>query len=155
MSSDLSRAWDTAQTIAGRHPDLNVHSDRRLRELFYGSWEGLTWEQIVARYPTMREVSLSSPADYAIEGGESFVHMRDRVAEVLSELRASQLRTVLIVTHAGPLHAILRTLLPADHDALRVRFAPASITRLNVENGRGRLVVLNETRHLSTLPTSY
>ncbi len=109
----------------------------------------------MGRYPSMRDVSLSSPADYAIEGGESFVHMRDRVAEVLSELRASQLRTVLIVTHAGPLHAILRTLLPADHDALGVRFAPASITRLEVEGTRGRLLSLNETGHLSTLPTSY
>ncbi len=155
VSSDLARAWETALTIARQHPGLKVHDDCGLRELAYGGWEGLTWEQIVARHPSMRNVSLSSPAEYAIEDGESFAHMQQRVAEVLRELQASQRRTVLVVTHAGPLHAILHTLLPDDHDALNVRFAPASITRLDVEGTRCRLLSLNETGHLSTLPTSY
>lgn len=148
----MSRATETAQIIAAQHPGLQIHADSRLRELFYGGWEGLTWEQIVARYPSMRDVPLSSPMDYAIENGESFAHMQQRVGEVLGELRDAHGSNVLVVTHAGPLHAILQTLLPAENDALGVRFTPASITRLDVEGGCGRLQALNEIAHLSACP---
>jgi broad specificity phosphatase PhoE len=49
----LRRTADTARIIAqtlgtGRSP--SVHVDERLRELDYGSWEGLSTEDIVARF---------------------------------------------------------------------------------------------------------
>lgn len=154
VSSDLRRAVETAQSIARRHPRVTVRTDRRLRELSYGQWEGLTWEQIVARYPAMQNVSLASPSDYSIEEGESFLEMQQRVAEVLVEIRASNARQVLIVTHAGPLHAIMRTLMP-DNPHVRVRFEPAGITRLRLQGSRCHVITLNQTAHLAARPRSY
>ncbi len=148
VSSDLTRALETAQAIAQRHTKLSIQSDARLRELFFGSWEGLRWEQIVQRYPMMRGVSHSSPGDYVIENGESFAAMRQRVAEFLDELRASPFQDALIVTHAGPLHALLHLVLAPDDEALAVRFQPGSITRLQLDVERAELMTLNDTAHL-------
>ncbi len=148
VASDLRRAFETAQTIASRHAPLKVRSDRRLRELYYGQWEGLNWQQIVDRHPSMRGVSVSSPSDYVIEDGESFAQLQRRVAEVLAELRASNAGNVLVVTHAGPLHAMLRTLMPEKQDDFDVRLQPASITRVRIDDERAELIALNETAHL-------
>ena len=53
---------------------------------------------------------------------------------------------VLVATHAGPLHALLRELLgDAERAALKVRFLTASITRFRRENGVWKLARLNQT----------
>jgi len=38
--SDLSRAWDTAQTILMYHPGVPIHAEPRLREPSKGAWGG-------------------------------------------------------------------------------------------------------------------
>jgi broad specificity phosphatase PhoE len=62
---------------------------------------------------------------------------------------------VLIVTHAGPLHAILRILLPDQYPELRMRFTPASITRLRIHDGGAQLLAVNQTAHLPVRPAAY
>ncbi|MDQ6826530.1 MAG: histidine phosphatase family protein, partial [Candidatus Eremiobacteraeota bacterium] len=85
----------------------------------------------------------------------SFAQLKERVAEVLAELRASSFEKVLIVTHAGPLHALLQAL-PFQVDAVpTVRFEPASITRIAVTGDSADIVSLNDTAHLSPLPQRY
>lgn len=49
-SSDLSRARATAQAIADV-ADVPVRVDPVFREIFTGEWEGLTGEQVAARWP--------------------------------------------------------------------------------------------------------
>ena len=44
-ASDLQRAWETAQAIATPHA-LHVHAEPRLREMAFGRWEGLTYDEI-------------------------------------------------------------------------------------------------------------
>ena len=43
VSSPMLRALETAQTVAAGRP---VEVDERLRELDYGRWEGLTYDEI-------------------------------------------------------------------------------------------------------------
>ena len=50
FSSDLERARQTAESIASRH-GLPVQLLRSLREIAFGSWEGLDWDQVVAQDP--------------------------------------------------------------------------------------------------------
>src|SRR5438132_1605088 len=50
VASDLSRARETAEIVAAAH-GKPVRTDRRLRELHFGSWEGLTYSEIQAKYP--------------------------------------------------------------------------------------------------------
>jgi len=48
-SSDLCRAYDTAELIAMYH-NLEVMKDKKLREIYAGEWENKTFEYIASVY---------------------------------------------------------------------------------------------------------
>ena len=146
VSSDLSRAVETARIVLGDR-DVPLRLDAAWREMRFGRWEGLTWDQIVAANPelAMDEVT---PRTYAARGGESFEQLCERVAGAVAVVQGalSPVGTALVATHAGPLHALLRVLLgEARSLALQVRFAPASLTRFVYDGERWSLGALNET----------
>jgi 2,3-bisphosphoglycerate-dependent phosphoglycerate mutase len=165
VSSDLVRAQETTRLLLdGR--DLVPMFDPHWRERQFGAWEGLTWEQILAANPqweglTWEEILVASPRidpagansprTYAPTGGESFDALCTRIARAtercIAELHDDAV--VLIVTHAGPLYALLRLLLGYAASAARnVRFAHASVTRFRLTSGGWRLVRLNQTLEL-------
>ncbi|MDQ2992754.1 MAG: histidine phosphatase family protein [Candidatus Eremiobacteraeota bacterium] len=146
VSSDLSRAFETARVIAAHH-DLEVVPDPRLREFAFGEWEGLTWDEIVARYPVAADMAFSSVRAYAPTGGERFDSVRARVGRVLDEFAGREGR-VVFVTHAGALHALLDILVADQLDLQTVRLTPASITRIAMDSGKARLMSLDDVRHL-------
>lgn len=155
-ASDLVRALETARAIAAPH-DLRVVPDARLCEFDFGAWEGLTWAQIVEREP---ELGLRMPTQarlYAPSGGESFDHVVARVRSFFDEVvHGLDLRAyVLIVMHAGTLHAAIEVLRPQGLDPLGISFAPASITRIAVdgiamEEGHSRIITLNDVDHIDS-----
>jgi len=147
VTSDLSRARETAENIA-RGRATAPEADVRWREMRFGAWEGLTWTQIVASEPALAERSLTEPRGYVPPGGESFADVCERVTEALLAIAAAAPDggRVLVATHAGPLHAVLRVALgESAAAALGVRFSPASVTRLAFDGARARVVVLNAT----------
>jgi probable phosphoglycerate mutase len=78
VSSDLSRAAGTAAALA-RLTGLEVVPDKDLRERHGGRWEGLTDEQIRARYPV--EHANWDPPD-----GEPSAVVADRVGGALHRI---------------------------------------------------------------------
>lgn len=101
VSSDLSRARQTAEPLA-RATGLDVRTDRRLREIHVGSWEGLTIEEMLAlvdpdtarRYLAGEDIRRSAT-------GETVAEVADRVVEALTEIAASAAdgSTVIVVMH--------------------------------------------------------
>lgn len=85
---------------------------------------------------------------YAPPGGETFRVVRERVSDALGDLPALGLERILIVTHAGPLHAVLHHYFSRSPDLLAVRFAPASITRIRAGGDGAELLALNDLSHL-------
>lgn len=147
-ASDLVRALETARILAEPHA-LEVAPDARLREFSFGEWEGLTWPQIVARRPHLREAGPTVAVDYAPEGGETFAQVAARLRSFFDDLQPQDNERILIVTHAGPLHAVLSVLdLVNDGPTAGVSFSPAGLTRIAMEGGRARLISLNDVRHL-------
>jgi broad specificity phosphatase PhoE len=147
VSSDLSRAVETADLILGDR-DLPLRLDPGWREMNFGVWEGLSWPEIVARYPHLGAASETSPHSYDAEGGETFDELCVRIGaaaqRVIADLPSDG--SALITTHAGPLHALLRVLLgDSDTLALKVRFLTASVTRFERVDGVWRVARLNET----------
>ena len=101
-ASDLSRAQATAAAVAATH-GLDVRLDTRLRERSFGSWEGLTREDI-AEFPH------GSRHD-----GESDEEVRRRVLAAVQEIAVAHPgEQVLIVSHGGALNSLW-------HHALGVR----------------------------------
>jgi broad specificity phosphatase PhoE len=147
FASDLARARETALTILGERAALLV-LDQRWREMRFGTWEGLTWAQIVQRQPELAAERAVKARFYTPDGGESFDDLCARVASALADLERASANApnVLIATHAGPLHALLRVALGDERsDALGVRFSPASVTRLRWDGATWELLALNVT----------
>ena len=123
----------------------------RLREFNFGEWEGLTWDQIVERWPRYGEAGWADAKGYQPEGGESFGEVQMRVASFLGDLERENPKRVLVATHAGVLHAALAVLAPrlsTDDHAMKIVFSPASITRITMDGDQARLISVNDVSHL-------
>lgn len=115
--------------------------DPRWREFDFGDWEGLTWEQILKTAPELSGLPGIAVDRYAPPHGETYERVRERVASALGALEERD-GHVLIVTHAGPLHAALDVLV--GDGAMDTRLAPAGITRLQRAAGGWRLLALGQ-----------
>ena len=102
-SSDLVRASQTAR-LAGFNPIL----DPRLRELDFGSLEGLTWEELDGATQTL----LVGFDDFAAPGGESVANFRARIRSFVTDLT---LGDHLIFTHGGVIRLLLRAAGRSEH----------------------------------------
>ncbi|MBV8490630.1 MAG: histidine phosphatase family protein [Candidatus Eremiobacteraeota bacterium] len=143
-ASDLSRALDTARAIAAPHA-LDVASDPRLREFAFGAWEGLTWAEVIATRPHLQQAGWTGVDAYTPEGGETFAHVRARVAEFVRELAPRHpAGHLVIVTHAGAVHAAMQEFGFSNEG---VTILPASLTRFAMEDGRARLITVSDVRH--------
>ena len=153
VASDLTRARTTAEAIcAGRTQPLEL--DTSLREMHFGEWEGLTWTQIIERWPELADRYEASPRQYTPAGGESWEHLCARVEAALRRIaaRLGPDGRGLIVSHAGVMHATLHAIRLASADGadatdeLRVRLVPAGIIRLRGSFDDGWTIdVINET----------
>ncbi len=88
VSSPMLRALETAQAIATGRP---VEVDERLRELDYGRWENLTYAEIDARDPDLRNRWEHDPAATHPPGGESGDDVAGRGMSFLVDLLEAEL----------------------------------------------------------------
>lgn len=114
-SSDLSRAYETAEIIAGSGtPPLPIQALAAWREIHFGAWEGLTYAEIVARFPAALDFFRGS-LEAAPPAGESLLQLRQRVLEGLRLLteacRTLPAGDILLVSHGGPLRVLLSCVL--------------------------------------------
>ncbi len=156
VSSDLQRALQTAQAVAGQVPlqQLEPVLDVALREQHFGVVEGLRVPDIQQQYPQAWEQWVRFDAHYAFEGGEC---TRDFHARVLVALRALAQRhagqTVAVVTHGGVLDMVYRSALGLSLSGPRVSEIPnAGINRVRLSGEVIEIVDWADTRHLADLP---
>jgi broad specificity phosphatase PhoE len=101
-TSDLRRARETALLVAEPR-GLNVVPATELRERDFGTWEGLTDDEAHRRYP----METRDPRGWG--DAETQEEMAARVLEKLIEIgRVHRGGRVLVVSHGGPLRAVLR-----------------------------------------------
>jgi broad specificity phosphatase PhoE len=106
-SSDLSRAWETAQLIAQLHR-LEVIPAPELREMTYGHWEGLTRQEVIARYPEEYAQRRENPSGFQPSGGESRQELYDRSTRKFEEIIAQhQHEPIALIAHGGSCRAIV------------------------------------------------
>ena len=108
LSSDLGRAWRTAQAIAARTGHA-IHPEPRLRERNYGLAEGLTYGEIGVHYPEIFSRVRDTDPDYVVPGGESRRQMYERVRDAFEFLaRAHDGERLAVVCHGGVLAMLYR-----------------------------------------------
>ena len=108
ISSDLSRAVDTAKAVA-KHHDLTLQYDQMLRERHYGLMQGLSHEEIAQQHPRNHLAWKNREIDFKPESGESLQQFYDRVVES-AIFWAKQYRDqdIAIVAHGGVLDCLNR-----------------------------------------------
>jgi broad specificity phosphatase PhoE len=106
-ASSLQRSWKSAMIASG---GASVRIERDLREIHFGSWEGLTAEEIQARDPVRFEDWQAGGTAFEYPGGEPRTEFRDRVAAGLASLNASGARSIACVLHKGVIREIVRAL---------------------------------------------
>jgi len=152
-ASDLRRARETAAAVGASHR-LPVRDEPRLREMCFGAWEGLTYDQIQERYPRARTAWEADPLGTSPPGGETLAELAGRVESALADIvRAHKDEdgdgTVLVVAHGGPLRVLLGLALglsPQPH--WRFRLDNASLSELYLYPEGAVLACLNDTGHL-------
>ncbi|WP_149140955.1 histidine phosphatase family protein [Gemmobacter caeruleus] len=130
LSSDLLRARQTAEALAGPRPRLPADPD--LREFHFGAWEGLTFDAVAARDPDLSRAYWECPGDVAPPEGESWNRAAARVDRAVARLTALGLPDLIVVAHFGVILTRLQQTLGQTADqALAQRIEPLSVTCLH------------------------
>jgi 2,3-bisphosphoglycerate-dependent phosphoglycerate mutase len=148
-SSDLGRALDTAKLIS----ELTGHeviTDARLRERHLGIFQGLSGEEIKAKYPEEYRLHRSMGPDYVIPGGESMRQQVERNVRCLTEIAKCHSReTIVVVTHGGVLSGFLRHTLSIPLGApRRFEFVNAGLNVFAYDDGEWYLQTWGDISHL-------
>lgn len=130
-SSDLRRAWDTAQSIA-RSTGLAATTDGGLRERRFGDFEGKTFVELEASWPAETALWRRRDPHWAPPGGESLLAVRERVVQTVHRLAALHAgEQIVLVSHGGVMDVLYRAATGLDIGAPRTwTLGNASINRL-------------------------
>jgi probable phosphoglycerate mutase len=138
VTSDLSRALDTA-TLVGEECGVSVAVDPRLREIYLGTWEGLTRAEARTQYAE-EYARWQTGEDARRGGGETYAEVGARCVECIEEWmdRLGPGSLLVAVTHGSAARATIGTFLGMDPDTWW-RLAPLSNCRwaLLADIGRG------------------
>jgi probable phosphoglycerate mutase len=148
-SSDLLRTCQTA-SIIGEETGLRVIQKTGLREMHFGSWQGLTSPQIRQRDPQGYAARKADPYHVAPAGGETWQRFYDRCVRALHEvLTASAAEKIIVVAHGGVLTALGLRALGFDYRARRTfGIDNCSIHTIAISGEHWRAVALNDVAHL-------
>ncbi len=123
VSSPLQRATETMEILREQLglPRAGYRTDRRLREVHYGDWEGQFWDDLVARCPEATAAYRRNRWTVAPPGAEAedFTILSQRLMAWYGRVE----QETVVVSHGGPMRCIRATLLeltPEEGSALDV-----------------------------------
>jgi alpha-ribazole phosphatase len=106
-SSDLQRAYRTAQIITARL-GLPIQTDKRLREIHQGEFQGLLVNEIAKRFAVVMQQWHDNPATAHAPGGESVAQVAERLAAAADDIaRMHPGERVLVVSHGMALATLI------------------------------------------------
>ncbi|HEY7325914.1 MAG TPA: histidine phosphatase family protein [Streptosporangiaceae bacterium] len=149
VTSPLSRALRTAEVVADT-VGVPMAVDADLVETDFGDWEGLTFGEVLTRWPD-EMAAWQADASAAPPGGESFAAVAKRVETALDRLRAARKgQTVVVVSHVTPIKTLVcRALLAPPAAMFRMHLDVAALCEAAwFTDGPALLRSLNDTAHL-------
>lgn len=154
-SSDLQRALATAQPLVAR-TGAALHTDVRLRERGFGSFEGRTYADIQATWPDAALRWRQREVGFRPGGGEALTPFFERCVSTVCEMAAKHPgQNIAIVAHGGVLDCLYRAAVGVDLNAPRSwLLGNASINRLLFNGERLSLVGWSDDAHLEGAPAA-
>ncbi len=148
-SSPLSRAMETARAIAEAQ-GLRAQPLDGLVDLSFGEWEGLTLDEVKARYPDLWQAWREAPHTVHFPGGESLDDVRRRCTETLREVvERHPGETVALVAHRVVNQVLLCAVLDLGNDHFwHVVQDTCAVNRIEWNGKFYSVALMNDTSHL-------
>jgi 2,3-bisphosphoglycerate-dependent phosphoglycerate mutase len=106
-TSDLARAHETAQAVAGSGRRLVV--DTGLRERHFGDLQGKTWAEIEEHWPAESERWRKRDPSFGPSGGETLAVFYERAVAAATRLASAHPgQTIALVAHGGVMDCLYR-----------------------------------------------
>jgi len=152
-ASPLSRARETANILAEPH-GLDVCILEAFNDLRFGEWEGLTRNDVRARYPDLYRLWEKEPQRVIFPGGEGLADVRARATAGIQNLVVRHPREqIVVVTHRVVLKVVICALLALDDSHFwNIGQDTTAVNRFDFHDGRWIVSLLNDTCHLRVIP---
>lgn len=149
FSSDQKRALITAEIIA-KDRGIPIEVLSSLRELNFGSWEGMTISEIETLYPLEYSTYKTDPDRYTSVGGENIEQLFDRASKALETIGSCGEENVLVVTHGVTIRALMTIISGQGMDGFTKIpvFLGTSLTELELTDKGYRIIRAADADHL-------
>ncbi len=111
VSSPMQRCVESHEILFSKS---HVEHDDDLREIHFGEWEGLSFQEIVSDYPSLVEQWAEWSLDFCFPGGERIGDFLNRVHRAAGRIVARSEEDILLVAHGGVIRALLCHFLQLD-----------------------------------------
>lgn len=144
ISSPLTRCLSFARALAEDN-QLEVTIEENLKEVGFGSWEGLTPDQIKATNSREYDDFYTDPVNNRPAGAEPLDAFCSRVITAYQKSINEQYgKHLLIVAHAGVIRAIIAHTLHATPAGMyKIKITNAGITRIRITKNSGTVEFIN------------
>lgn len=105
-TSDLIRAYQTAQIIAEMH-NVKTIKDDRLREVNFGEWEGLNYEEISAKHKEALDAWLNDIIGTQLPGGGSVKDVLRNLVSFIDDMISRNHQELVVTTHGGVIKTLI------------------------------------------------
>ncbi len=148
-TSDLDRAKETAECV-GEKLGVSVRPEKAFRELSFGDWEGLTYQEISSRWPKEAEKLFTAPDELVIPHGETFQELQKRALDKIQLLYKNHIdQTVAVFAHGAINKTILAGLMHIPlHYLWSLRQDNTAVNILRLDDGYVMVELINSTSHL-------
>lgn len=134
----------TRETCAILFPDAEVTFEPELREVDFGRWENLSFDEVADRDAAMIQQWADDDENFGFPEGDSLRAFRTRVCRCLNTLLAESTTDIVIVAHGGVIRTGICHLLGLPlTDYLMFDVSPASLTTIQTFGDRGILKRMN------------
>ena len=143
ISSDLSRARDTATAVQGARQRLP--HDENLREMHFGDWELKHFSEVSETHPELSRAFWEKPGDIRPPGGESWNQVSHRVSNAVDRVLAEHPdRDIVAVAHFGVILTQVQRALDIEAEAaFGHRINPLSATEFEISENGWKMVRIN------------
>ena len=148
-SSDRIRAIQTAK-IVFKNREIEKIAD--LREVHFGVFEGLTYQEIIKKHPIAYKKWLKNPYSIKIPKGEHLTDFKKRIVKAFRKIAIlNKNKTVAIVSHGGVISIFVNHLLKSKKFWQQVP-SSASLSIVEYNKGKAKIKLFNDFSHLNQDP---
>ena len=109
-SSPMKRAYETAEIV--NYKNLEIEKDDELREMDFGIFEGLSYKEIIKKYPEEMEKLKKDWKTYSYVTGENPFMLQKRALKFLEKIDKN--KNNIVVTHWGIICTLLSFLFSSE-----------------------------------------